>query len=136
MKIIHKIIAISIKNDSFIMVRKKGKDIWTNLGGKPEIGETEKVALAREVNEEIGCDINIIKKLRDFESKAIFDDAIVKLSAFLVEIIGEPVIQDDELEEFAYISSDYKEKGIKLPPSITEQIIPFLIDNGYLSKKF
>jgi len=118
------------------MVRKKGKDIWTNLGGKPEDGEDEETALIREIKEEVGCDTKIIKKLKDFESKAIFDDAMVKLSAYLVELVGEPLIQDDELEEYAYIGSDYKNKGIKLPPSIEEQIITFLEENNYLSNKF
>jgi len=130
--IIHKIIAIVIKDNEFLMVRKVGKDIWTNLGGKPEGDETEEEALIREIDEEVHCDCSIIKKLGDFESPAAFDDAIVKLSAFLVELKGEINLDDPELEEVRFIPKNYKELGIMMPLSIEGQILPFLIDRGYL----
>jgi len=88
--------------------------------------------LLREIKEELNCGARIIKKLGDFESKAVFDDAIVKLSTYLVELNGVPKISDPELEEFAFISKDYKLKGIKLPPSIEEKIIPFCMREGLL----
>ena len=132
MKEIHKIIAIVIQDNKFLMVRKVGKDIWTSLGGKPEENETEEEALIREIDEEIHCDANIIKKLGDFKAPAAFDDAIVKLSTFLVELKGEIKLDDPELEECKFISKNYKEEGIKMPVSIEEQILPFLIENKYL----
>ncbi|MFH1787485.1 MAG: NUDIX domain-containing protein [archaeon] len=132
MEIIHKIAAMVITDDKFLMVRKKGKDIWTNLGGKPEGDETEDEALIREIKEELDCDSEIVRKLGDFEAKAVFDDAVVRLSVFLVKIIGEPKINDPELEEFRFISKDYKTQGIKLPPSIEEQILPYCLDYGIL----
>lgn len=114
------------------MVRKKGKDIWTNLGGKPEGNETEQEALLREIKEEINCGAKVIKKIGDFTAKAVFDDALVKISAYLVEIKGTPVITDDELKEVKFISKNYKQLGIKLPPSVEEQILPALIQNKLL----
>jgi 8-oxo-dGTP diphosphatase len=132
MKEIHKIIAIVIKDNKFLMVRKVGKDIWTNLGGKPEEAETEEQALVREIQEEIHCDATVIKKLGDFKAPAVFDDAIVKLSAYLVNLNGEIKLDDPELEECKFIPNNYKELGIKMPVSIEEYILPFLIDNGYL----
>jgi len=132
MKEIHKVIAIVIRDNEFLMVRKVGKDVWTNLGGKPEGDETEEEALKREIKEEIHCDSKIIKKLGDFKAPAVFDDAIVKLSAYLVELNGEIDLDDPELEECRFIPMNYKELGIKLPVSIEEQILPFLIGNGYL----
>jgi 8-oxo-dGTP diphosphatase len=132
MKEIHKIIAIVIKDNKFLMVRKVGKDIWTNLGGKPEEAETEEQALVREIQEEIHCDATVIKKLGDFKAQAVFDDAIVKLSAYLVNLNGEIKLDDPELEECKFIPNNYKELGIKMPVSIEEYILPFLIDNGYL----
>src|SRR3989344_4438762 len=117
MNVIHKIAAMVIQNNSFLMVRKAGKDIWTNLGGKHKGNETEQEALTREIKEELNCDCVIVRKLGDFEAKAVHDDAIVKLSTYLVELNGTPVISDPELEEFAYITADYQSKGIKLPPS-------------------
>ncbi len=133
MKQIHKIIAIVIKENKLLMVRKVGKDIWTNLGGKPEKDETEIQALQREIQEEIHCDSNIIKKLWDFVAPAAFDDATVKLSAYLVELLWKIKLDDPELEDCQFIPSDYKKFNIKLPISLENQIIPFLISNWYLN---
>lgn len=133
MKEIHKIIAVVIRNDEFFMVKKVGKDIWTSLGGKPEGTETEEEALLREIKEEIHCDAKIIRKLGDFKNKAVFDDAIVNLSTYLVELNGEIKLDDPELEECKFIPQNYKELNIKLPPSIEEQIIPLCIKQNLLN---
>lgn len=114
------------------MVRKVGKDIWTNLGGHPEPGETEEEALLREIEEELNCEGKIIKKLGDFEAPAAHDDAIVRLSVYLTELSGEPVISDPELEEFKFLTKDRKEEGIRLPISISEKVLPFCIENKLL----
>jgi len=121
-----------IEDNKFLMVRKKGKDIWTNLGGKPEGNESEEEALLREIKEELDCGAKVIKKLGDFESRAVFDDAIVHLSVYLVSLVGKLKISDEELEEFRFISKDYKSEGIKLPPSLENEIIPFCIKSGLL----
>lgn len=132
MKEIHKIAAMVIKDNAFLMVRKKGKDIWTNLGGHPEGTETEEVALLREIREEMGCDAIIIQKLGDFRAPAAHDDAIVCLSTYLVELHGDIVFNDPELEEYRYIPRNYQDLGIKLPTSIEEHILPFCIQGGIL----
>lgn len=133
MKEIHKIVAIVIENNKFLMVRKVGKNIWTNLGGKPEGNETEEEALIREIDEEIHCSATIIKKLGDFKAPAVFDkNTIVKLSSYLVELNGKINLDDPELEECKFIPKNYKKLGIKMPISIEEQILPFLIKNNYL----
>jgi len=132
MNFIHKIVAVVIEDDKFFMVRKVGKDIWTSLGGKPEGDETEEQALIREIKEEVGCDADILYKLGDFEAKAAFDDAIVRLSAYLTKLKGIPKICDPELEECRFLSKNWKQEGIKLPSSIEEQIIPFCIQKGLL----
>jgi len=139
MKEIHKIIAIVVQDNKFLVVKKVGKDIYTNLGGRLEEGETEKECLVREIKEEMDLGSKIVKKLSDFRAKAVFDDAIVVLSAYLVElekeIPGQGKINhiDPELEEYLFIGKNYKEKGIKLPPSLEEQVIPFCIEQGILN---
>ena len=72
-------------------------------GGKPEGNETEEQALVREIREEIHCDATVIKKLGDFKAPAAFDNAIVKLSSYLVELNGEIKLDDPELEECKFI---------------------------------
>lgn len=133
MSIIHKIAAVVIQDNKFLMVRKKGRDIWTSLGGKPEGNETEEEALIREIKEEFSCDAEIIKKLGDFEAPAVFDDAVVRLSTYLVELNGEIVLTDPELEEYRFIDKNWKTKGIKLPDTIEKLVIPHCINEGLLN---
>jgi len=130
---IHKIIAVVVEDNKFLMVRKPDKDVWTSLGGRIEEGETEEECLIREIKEEFNCGAKIIKKLGDFEDKAVFDDAIVKLSAYLVNLVGKIELIDPELEEYRFIDKDYKQMGIKFPPSIENQIVPFCIREGILN---
>lgn len=133
MKIIHKIAAMVIEDDKFLMVRKKGSSLWTSLGGHLEEGETEEQSLLREVREEMGCSATIVKKLGDFEAKAGEDDAIVRLSTYLVELNGEIVFEDPELEEYKFIGKDYENEGVKFPDSIKNKVIPFCLKNKLLN---
>ena len=129
---IHKIIGIVINDNKFLMVKKVGKDTWTSLGGRIEKGESEEQALLREIKEEIACGATIIRKIGDFEGKAIFDDDIVRLSTFLVELHGEIILSDPELEECGFFGSDYQQKGIKLSSTFENKILPTLIKEGLL----
>lgn len=133
MEQIHKISAMVIQDNKLLMVKKVGKQTWTTLGGKPEEGETEEEALHREINEEIHCNAKIIKKLDDFVTDAHHHKGFtVKLSTYLVELLGEINLDDPELEKADFIPKEYEEKGIKLPPSMTEQVIPFLKKEGLI----
>ncbi|MFA6094938.1 MAG: NUDIX domain-containing protein [Candidatus Paceibacterota bacterium] len=132
MKIIHKVAAVVIQDNKFLMVRKVGKDIWTSLGGHLEEGESEEQALMREIKEEMGCEAKIQKKLGDFEAPAAHDDAIVRLSTYLVSLFGPILFQDPELEEFRFIEKDYVQQGIKLPDSIKDKVLPYCIENKLL----
>jgi len=129
---IHKCIAIVVQDNKFLMVRKHGKDIWTSLGGKVEPGETEEACLLREIKEELDCDARLLRKLGDFEEKAVFDDAIVCLSAYHTELLGSVRLIDPELQEYRFIGKEYEKDGVKLPPLIERQIIPRLVSEGLL----
>lgn len=132
MNSIHKIAAVVIQDNKFLMVRKKGKDIWTSLGGHPEEGEGEEEALLREIREEMGCGASIVKKIGDFEALAAHDDAILKLSVYLVKLEGAIVFEDPELEEYRFFDKNYKESGIKLPDSIEQKVLPYCLKEGLL----
>lgn len=132
MRTIKKVGAMVIKNDQFLMVRKTGKDIWTSLGGRIEKNETELQALKREIREEVGCECVIIKKLGVFRAKAVFDDALLCLSLYLVDLIGTPKVTDSEIEEFGFVCENYELHDIKLTETITEHVIPFCIKRNIL----
>ncbi len=133
MKIIHKIAAVVIEDNKFLMVRKKGTDIWTSLGGHLEEGESEEQSLLREIKEEMGCGATIEKKLGDFEAPAAHDDAIVRLSTYLVKLHGPIIFEDPELEEYKFIDKDEAKQSIKFPDSIKYKVMPFCIENGLLN---
>jgi len=97
-----------------------------------EMGETEERALIRETREELDCDATIIRKLGDFRAKAVFDDAELILSTYLMALHGTPVISDPELEEFRFIDKNYERQGILLPASIKDHVLPYCIKEGLL----
>ena len=132
LKIIHKVIGVVIKDNKFLMSRHIGKDIWTSIGGKPEAGETEEQCLLREIKEEISCDARIIRKLGDFEDKAVFDDAKLKLSVYLVELEGEIKLSDPDCDALEFFDKDYKQRGIIFSPTIDSKVVPLCIQQGLL----
>jgi 8-oxo-dGTP pyrophosphatase MutT (NUDIX family) len=133
LRTIHKVAAIVIEDNKLFMVRKRQKDSWTSLGGRPEEGETEEGALSREVKEEVNCAAEIWKKIGDFEAPAAHDeDATVKLSCYLVKLHGTVEVVDHELAEAGFIGKDYREKGMKLASITEEQLIPYLKKEGLL----
>jgi 8-oxo-dGTP diphosphatase len=132
MKVIHKIAAVVIQDNKFLMVRKKGKDVWTSLGGHPEEGESEEQTLIREIKEEMGCSATIEKKIGDFEAPAAHDNATVRLSTYLVNLEGPIIFEDPELEEYKFIDKNYEQQGIKLPDSIKNKILPYCIEANLL----
>jgi 8-oxo-dGTP pyrophosphatase MutT (NUDIX family) len=121
-----------VTDEHYDFLQASGHLMWTSPGGRPEAGETEEVALVREIKEELGCDTRIVERLGTFEAKAVFDPGVVRLSAYLVELIGQLDMSDPELEEFRFISEDYGRDGIKLPTSIEDQVIPFCVRRGLL----
>ncbi len=130
---IHKIGAIVIRDNRILMVKKAGKNTWTSLGGRIEAGESEEETLRREIVEEIGCQAEILRKLDDFFADAVHDQGRgLKLSLYLTELKGEIKVIDPELEKAEFIGKDFQEQGIKLPPSYSQAVIPFLIKKGLI----
>ena len=99
--------AIIIKNDKFFIAqRNKNKHMglsWEFPGGKVEKGETFKIALKREIREELNIEINIKHKLGE---EIYQDDKInVKLHYFICShISGE--IYLDEHEDSAWVKKN------------------------------
>lgn len=133
MKIIYKIAAVVIQDNKFLLVRKNESKFWTSLGGHPEEGETEEQALMREIKEEMGCDAKIERKLGDFEAKAGEDDAIVRLSTYLVILEGPIIFEDPELAEYRFFDKDFQNSNIVIPNSIRDGVLPYCINNKLLN---
>lgn len=109
-----------------LTVRKAGTQTFMLPGGKPEAGETEEAALARELNEELGVRLIEARLLGRFEAPAANEpDAVVRSTAFHVEVEGEIAIQA-EIEEMLWIDVA-RPPAVRLAPLLQTQVLPKLI---------
>ena len=84
--------AVILSDDKILLVKRKnppGQGLWTIPGGVVELGETLKDALKREVREETGLEIEVIKP---------------------IEIVDEIVRDENEKIRFHYVIIDFLAK--------------------------
>lgn len=62
---------VIIKNNSILLLHRVDKDWWEVPGGKGEQGETLEQTAARELKEELLCEVRIIQKLGSTFFKAV-----------------------------------------------------------------
>lgn len=108
-----------------LVVRKRGTVEFMKPGGKREPGEDDLTALARELDEELGCRLVEATPLGDFEAPAAHQPgSTVRASVYLARVEGE-IIPGAEIEEIAWI--DPREPGGRpLAPLLTEAVLPAL----------
>ncbi|MFZ0266010.1 NUDIX hydrolase [Caulobacter sp.] len=86
-----------------LVVRKRGTAIFMKPGGKREPGEDDLTALARELEEEIGCRLIDATLLGAFEAPAANEPGFtVRSATYLARVEGEAAALA-EIEELAWI---------------------------------
>jgi 8-oxo-dGTP diphosphatase len=121
-----------VEGNRILLVRKRGSQTYILPGGKPEAGEDDIEALARELDEELGCslDLSTVTFLGSFSDKiADEENATVTVRLYSARLIGNPAPQS-EIEEMLWLQATNKDTP--LAPSLTNKIIPYLISNGRL----
>lgn len=89
-----------IKNDGAILACKRGAESehpfeWEFPGGKIEPNETEEECIKREIREELGVEIRIVKELKFIEH--YYPSMLVRLIPFICEITqGKPLALEHE----------------------------------------
>lgn len=107
-----------------LVVRKRGKSSFILPGGKPEHGENDLEALAREIEEELGCSFSQPQFEGRFEDRASeMKDTRVVVLLYSASLEGDPIPQS-EIEELAWIAIQ-EPPNIDVAPSISNQIIPY-----------
>jgi A/G-specific adenine glycosylase len=95
-KDIKAVIAIIKKGDRYFIQKRPSRgllaDLWEFPGGKVKTGESKKTALARELNEELGVDVEVSKHL--FDLKHFYTQFRVNLSVFLCTIVKDPLVDE------------------------------------------
>jgi 8-oxo-dGTP diphosphatase len=108
-----------------LTVRKRGTTRFMLPGGKPEPGEDDATALARELREELGIDVASSRLLGRFEAPAANEPgATVRSSAYVVTIVGEPIIQA-EIEAMLWIDPAAPQ-DVSIAPLLLSEIFPAL----------
>jgi len=99
------IVTAVIRDDvgRMLVVRKRGTAIFMKPGGKREPGEDDITALARELDEELGCRLIEATLLGRFEAPAANEpDHRVRAATYLARVEGEIGVRA-EIEEMAWI---------------------------------
>ena len=126
MKVIQIAAALLIGTDGrTLLVRKRGTTAFMQPGGKIEPGEPPAVALARELEEELGLLIDPAQAgyLGSFAAPAANEPGFeVRCELFEVRIAGD-VVPAAEIEEVVWISAD-SHPELSLAPLTRDSILP------------
>ncbi len=126
MKVIQIAAALLIGTDGrTLLVRKRGTTAFMQPGGKIEPGEPPAVALARELEEELGLLIDPLQAgyLGSFAAPAANEPGFeVRCELFEVRINGD-VVPAAEIEEVIWISAD-SHPELPLAPLTRDSILP------------
>lgn len=112
------VVAIIEFPDNKILLIKRAtvvfKGYWALPGGRVDVGETVEQAVVREVKEETGLQVKIVKKIGDYRESGIQDEIEYNYYAacFLVEPVGGKIKkQEKEIEEIKLVDlKDIPEK--------------------------
>lgn len=103
---------VEFSNGKILLVRRSTppfKDYWALPGGKVDAGETVEQAVVREVKEETGLDVEIMKKTGEYHEKGIQNGLEYDYhpACFLVRPRGGKFIrQESEIEQISLFSFD------------------------------
>jgi 8-oxo-dGTP diphosphatase len=113
-----------------LLVKKRGGQRFILPGGKPEIGEQDLDTLRREIQEELGCDIesNSVEFVGSFtDAAADLVGVTVTVRLYKGHLIGKPSPKS-EIETLRWVSNCEDEGS--LAPSLRNQILPFIFSQS------
>jgi len=108
-----------------LLVRKRGTGTFMQPGGKRDPGEDDVTALARELDEELGCRVvpRSVSSLGRFECQAANEpDRRVEAAVYAVDVIG-AVAARAEIDEIVWIDPAVP-GDIDLAPLTRDHVLP------------
>jgi len=121
------IVAALIRDDvgRVLLVRKRGTAAFMQPGGKRDAGEDDVTALARELDEELGCRVvpGTVLPLGTFGCVAANEpDARVHAAVYAVDVTG-AIAARAEIDEIVWIDPS-SPGGIPLAPLTRDHVLP------------
>ena len=127
---INKVGLLAIRDRKVLMVRKRGTHQLIVPGGGIEANETTRSALEREIREELGSQISLVRYWKTFEDKAAFEtSATVHIQAYLGIIDNAPT-PTSEIANISWVDSKFPRS--QLSPIVRNKIIPALLAAGLI----
>jgi len=122
-----RIVAALIRDDAgrVLLVRKRGTAAFMQPGGKRDAGEDDVAALARELEEELGCGVvrESIARLGVFDCQAANEpDRQVNAAVYSVDVSG-AVEARAEIDEILWIDP-VSPPDISLAPLTRDHVLP------------
>ena len=123
------IVAALIRDEAgrVLLVRKRGTVAFMQPGGKRDRGEDDATALARELDEELGCEVvpGSLRPLGQFVAPSANEPGFqVRASVYAVNVQG-IVAARAEIEEIAWIDPMQTE-GLTLAPLTRDHVLPLV----------
>lgn len=129
---IRKVALAVFKDGAMLMVREaKQPEVFYTLGGKIEDGEDDMECLAREVREEVGCEIipESIIYMREFSALAFGkENTVVHIRLYAGSLRGQPA-PSHEVAEVQYFDSTIPSAKLT---AITQDIFAWLKAEGHM----
>ena len=108
-----------------LLVRKRGTTAFMQPGGKRDSGEDDITALARELDEELGCRLipDSIRSLGEFDAISANEPGFrVRAALYEIEVTGE-IAPKAEIEAMVWIDPAAP-AGIPLAPLTRDHVLP------------
>jgi 8-oxo-dGTP diphosphatase len=121
------IVAALIRDDAgrVLLVRKRGTTAFMQPGGKRDPGEDDVTALAREIGEELGCDLvsGSIRPLGEFDAVSANEPGFrVRASLYGIAVTGE-IAPQAEIDAMVWIDPAAP-PDIPLAPLTRDHVLP------------
>lgn len=111
--VIDKLALIEIRDKKLLVTRSHGKDAWYMPGGKRESGETDHVALCREIQEELGVELDptqlIYYGMFEAQAHGKPEGTLARLTCYSGPYHGKPAASA-EIAEIAYFTYDQRQQ--------------------------
>ncbi len=118
-----KVVAVIAIQDAHLLLVKK-KETWILPGGKPDVGETDKACLLRELREELpGCTVTVHSMLGSWAGRAPHTGDTIECWAYFGKVEGD-IHPSAEISDARWVPADELEQY--LLSDVTGKIADFL----------